>query len=138
MRAGGRPHRWPIPNTCCVNPLWEGVRSAYLAGPCGKKPHPCCTVARAYSCALSKSKAPPFCVWASDAMPRLCPLCAHRKLLAVPGIGKADFPIPYQGLRCYSNLLASIFSHKSCGSPSLSHTLLPQCQPFPWRQGGHR
>lgn len=82
--------------------------------------------------------APLFCVWASDAMPRLCPLCAHRKLLAVPGISRADFPIPYQGLRCYSNLLASIFIHKSRGSPSLSHTLSPDCQPFPRHQGGHR
>ncbi|MEQ2168218.1 hypothetical protein GOODEAATRI_012036 [Goodea atripinnis] len=81
-----------------------------------KKPHPCCTVARACSCALTNFKAPPFCVWASDAMPRLCPLCAHRKLLAVPGIGRADFPIPYQGLRCCSNLSASIFIHKAAAA----------------------
>ena len=81
---------------------------------------------------------PPFCAWASDVMPRLCPLCAHRKHSAVPGIRRADFPIPYPGLRCSTNLSASIFTHQSCGSPSLSHTLPPQCQPFPWRRGGHR
>lgn len=102
-----------------------------------EKPHPCCTVACDYSCARTISKAPPFCVWVSDVMPRLCPFCAHRKLSAVFGIGGADFSIPYQGLRCSSNLSASIFIPKSCGSSSLSHTLPPQCQPFPWRQGGH-
>lgn len=78
---------------------------------------------------------PPFCAWASDVMPRLCPLCAHRKHSAVPGIRRADFPIPYPGLRCSTNLSASIFTHQSCGSPSLSHTLPPQCQPFPLAPG---
>lgn len=102
-----------------------------------EKPHPCYTVARAQSCAHTHSEAPPFCAWASDVMPRLCPLCAHRKHSAIPGIRRADFPIPYPGLRCSTNLSASIFTHQSCGSPSLSHTLPPRCQPFPWRQGGH-
>lgn len=102
-----------------------------------EKPHPCCTVTCDYSCAHTNSKAPPFCVWVSDVMPRLCPLCAHRKLSPVFGISRADFPIPYQGLRCSSNLSVSIFIPKSCGSSSLSHTLPPRCQPFPQRQGGY-
>ena len=137
MRAGGRPHRWPSPNTCCVNSQWEGVSSAYLAGPSGKTTPMLHCVARAHSCAHTHSEAPPFCAWASDVMPRLCPLCAHRKHSAVPGIRRADFPIPYPGLRCSTNLSASIFTRQSCGSPPLSHTLPPRCQPFPWRQGGH-
>lgn len=93
-----------------------------------EKPHPCYTVARAHLCAHT---APPFRAWELDVMPRLCPLCAHRKHSAAPGISRADFPISYPCLRCSSNLLVSIFTHQSCSSPSLSQTLPPQCQPFP-------
>lgn len=94
-------------------------------------------LARVNSHVHTHSKSPLFCVWASDVMPRLCPLCAHRKHSAVTGIGLADFPIPYPGLRCSTNLSASIFTHQSYSSPSLSHTLPPWCQPFSWRQSGH-
>lgn len=85
---------------------------------------------------LSLSETPLFCAWASDVMPILCPLCGHRKH-TISGIRRADFPIPYPGLRCSTNLSASIFTHQSCSSLSLSYTRPPQCQPFPWRQGGH-
>lgn len=133
MRAGGWPHRWPSPNTCCVNPQREGVSSAYPAFPSGK----ITSMLHCGACLFIShihSEAPSFCAWASDVMPRLCP---HRKRSAVPGIRRADFPIPYPGLRCSAKLSASIFIHQSCGSPPLSHTLPPRCQLYPWRQGGH-
>lgn len=88
MRAGGRPHRWPSPNTCCVNPQWEGERSAYLAGPNGgkKNPHPCYPTAGGSS-ACSRSlpgSPPPSCAWASG--PR-CPDC-------VPFSPTGNTPLP--------------------------------------------
>lgn len=80
VRAGGRPHRWPNPNTCCVNSRWELYLPTYQEK---KRPRPMPTT-NCGARARARSEAPPLGAWASDVMSRLNLLLCGAEALGGP------------------------------------------------------
>lgn len=89
MRAGGWPHRWPSPNTCCVNPQWEGVSCAYLTDSREREREKklvyicstCLVICELWSRALLLL----FCVWDSDVMPGIMSPAGNARFTLASG-----------------------------------------------------